>query len=50
MEYKGNTDLPVACDTSSLRCEDGVVRCPTGVGFGVTIDPDLIQRAEVVRL
>ncbi|HLJ97931.1 MAG TPA: mandelate racemase/muconate lactonizing enzyme family protein, partial [Gemmataceae bacterium] len=30
MEFKGNTDLPVECPTSSLRCEKGIVRCPTG--------------------
>jgi L-alanine-DL-glutamate epimerase-like enolase superfamily enzyme len=49
MEFKGNTDLPVACDTSSLKCEGGAVRCPTGVGFGVTLDPDFVKRAEVVK-
>jgi hypothetical protein len=27
-----NTDLPVGCETSSLKCKDGTVRCPTGVG------------------
>jgi L-alanine-DL-glutamate epimerase-like enolase superfamily enzyme len=39
MEFKGNTDLPVACDTSSLKCEKGLVRCPSGPGFGVTHGP-----------
>ncbi|RMF37389.1 MAG: mandelate racemase/muconate lactonizing enzyme family protein [Planctomycetota bacterium] len=48
MEFKGNTSLPVHCDDSSLKCEGGVVRCPAGVGFGVTIDPDFVQRAERV--
>lgn len=48
MEFKGNTELPVTCETSSLRCENGVVRCPTGLGFGVTIDPDFVAKAEVV--
>jgi L-alanine-DL-glutamate epimerase-like enolase superfamily enzyme len=48
MEFKGNTDLPVTCDSSSLRCERGLVRCPTGPGFGVTVDPDFVKRAEVV--
>jgi L-alanine-DL-glutamate epimerase-like enolase superfamily enzyme len=48
MEFKGNTDLPVACDTSSLKCKDGKVRCPTGVGFGVTIDADFVKRAQPV--
>jgi L-alanine-DL-glutamate epimerase-like enolase superfamily enzyme len=48
MEFKGNTDLPVECPTSTLRCEKGVVRCPTGPGFGVRIDPDFVKRAAVV--
>jgi L-alanine-DL-glutamate epimerase-like enolase superfamily enzyme len=45
MEFKGNTDLPVACDTSSLRCEQGRVRCPSGPGFGVTLDPAWVAKA-----
>ena len=49
MEFKGNTDLPVICESSSLQCEKGVVRCPDGAGFGVRIDPDFVKRAEVVR-
>lgn len=48
MEFKGSTDLPVTCDTSSLKCEAGVVRCPEGSGFGVQIDPDFVKRSEVV--
>jgi L-alanine-DL-glutamate epimerase-like enolase superfamily enzyme len=49
MEFKGNTDLPVACATSSLKVEKGSVRCPTGVGYGVIIDPAFVKKAEVVR-
>lgn len=49
MEFKGNTDLPVACDTSSLRCEQGRVRCPSGPGFGVTLDPDWVAKAVRVQ-
>jgi L-alanine-DL-glutamate epimerase-like enolase superfamily enzyme len=48
MEFKGNTGLPVGCDTSSLKCKDGQVRCPSGPGFGVTIDPDFVKRARPV--
>jgi L-alanine-DL-glutamate epimerase-like enolase superfamily enzyme len=48
MEFKGNTDLPIACTTSSLKCKDGQVRCPTGPGFGVTIDPAFVKRAKRV--
>ncbi len=50
MEFKGNTALPVHCDSSSLKSEQGVVRCPTGPGFGVEIDPSYIARGELVRL
>lgn len=50
MEFKGNTELPVACPTSSLKCEQGRVRAPTGPGFGVTIDPDFVKQAVPVRL
>lgn len=45
MEFKGDSDLPVACETSSLRCENGRVRCPAGVGFGVAVDPAFVRAA-----
>lgn len=48
MEFKGNTTLPVTCATSSLKCEGGSVRCPTGHGLGVTLDPAFVQQATVV--
>lgn len=48
-EFKGNADLPVECATSSLRCEKGVVRCPTGPGFGVRLDASFVKNAVVVR-
>ncbi len=48
MEFKGNTTLPVTCATSSLKCERGSVRCPTGYGVGVTLDPAFVQQATVV--
>jgi L-alanine-DL-glutamate epimerase-like enolase superfamily enzyme len=49
MEFKGNTDLPVECPTSSLRCEKGLVRCPSGPGFGVRLDPAFVKKAVSVR-
>jgi L-alanine-DL-glutamate epimerase-like enolase superfamily enzyme len=48
MEFKGNTDLPVACTSSSLKCENGQVRCPDGPGFGVTIDSGFVAKASPV--
>ncbi len=50
MEFKGNTDLQATCETSSLKCENGSVRCPAGVGFGVKIDPDFVKKATPVTL
>ena len=47
-EFKGNTKLPIHCDTSSLKCEKGIVRVPSGPGYGVTIDPDFVRKAERV--
>lgn len=44
-----NPDLTVACATSSLKCERGIVRCPAGVGFGVTIDPAFVTAAKPVE-
>ena len=49
-EYKGDDDtLPVSSATSSLKSENGLLKVPTGAGLGVTIDPDFIRRATVVR-
>ncbi len=50
MEFKGNSNLPVICESSTLKAEHGSVVCPTGVGFGVTIDPDYVSRAKPVSL
>jgi len=44
-EFKGDTDIPVSSETSSLKCENGVVRVPSGPGFGITIDPSYIREA-----
>jgi L-alanine-DL-glutamate epimerase-like enolase superfamily enzyme len=50
MEFKGNAQIPVSSPTSSLKCENGIVRCPVGPGFGIEIDPDFVRRAQVVVL
>ena len=47
-EFKGNTDLPVSSETSSLKVENGVVRVPSGPGYGITIDPDFVRKAQPV--
>ncbi len=45
MEFKGNTSLPLEATDSTLRCEQGQVRCPSGIGFGVQVDQDWISQA-----
>jgi L-alanine-DL-glutamate epimerase-like enolase superfamily enzyme len=50
MEFKGSTELPISCATSSLKCENGQVRCPAGPGFGVRVDPDYVKQAKAVAL
>ncbi len=44
-EFKGDTDIPVSSDSSSLKCENGMIRVPSGPGFGITIDPAFIREA-----
>jgi L-alanine-DL-glutamate epimerase-like enolase superfamily enzyme len=48
-EYKGPSGLPVTCETSSLQPKGGVVRVPSGQGFGYTIDPDFVRKATPVK-
>jgi hypothetical protein len=31
---------------SPLKCENGKLRCPSGLGFGVTVDPDYVRKAK----
>ena len=49
MEFKGYSKVPFNCATSSLKCEDGFIRVPTGPGFGVEIDPDYVKKAQPLR-
>jgi len=48
MEFKGNASIPVSCPTSSLKSDGGIVKVPTGPGFGVTLDPDFVAKATPV--
>ncbi len=48
-EFKGDTDIPVSCATASLKCTAGVLRVPSGPGFGVTIDPAYVREARPVK-
>jgi L-alanine-DL-glutamate epimerase-like enolase superfamily enzyme len=48
-EFKDQDEtLPVNCDTSSLKCENGMLKVPSGPGVGVTIDPAFINKAKVI--
>jgi L-alanine-DL-glutamate epimerase-like enolase superfamily enzyme len=49
-EFKGfKTDVVFECKTSPLKSINGVVKVPTGAGSGVEIDPDYINKHQVVR-
>jgi L-alanine-DL-glutamate epimerase-like enolase superfamily enzyme len=48
-EFKGDSDIPCVSETSSLRCERGVMRCPSGPGMGVSIDPTYVRTAAPVK-
>ena len=50
MEFKGNSRLPVKCESSTLQAKGGIVQCPTGIGFGVTIDPEFVRQAKPIKL
>lgn len=45
---KGLSKIPFECDTSPLTCVDGIMRVPSGPGFGIDLDPDWVKKAEVV--
>jgi len=49
IEFKGYTNIPLECKTSSLRAEDGKIKVPTAPGIGVDIDPDYIKKHAVVK-
>jgi len=50
-EFKGaNVKIPLECQTSSLRSENGEVTVPTGAGLGVEIDPDFLGKHVIVHI
>lgn len=44
-EFKGESNIPLSCKSSTLVCKKGVVRCPSGPGFGVVIDRSFVGKA-----
>lgn len=50
-EYKGQSrDIPFECETSSLVPEGGILQLPRGIGSGVEIDPEFIDKHRVLKL
>lgn len=49
-EFKGfNRDIPLECPSVSLESNDGTVAVPTGPGSGIIIDPEFIDKHQLVR-
>jgi L-alanine-DL-glutamate epimerase-like enolase superfamily enzyme len=49
-EFKSlKTHVRYECRTSSLKVVDGKIKVPTGPGFGVDLDPEWVQKHQVVR-
>lgn len=50
-EFKGlDTNVPFECPTSPLKVVNGKLKVPTGPGMGVNLDPEWIDKHEIVRL
>ena len=49
MEFKGLSNISFHCSSSSLKCEKGIIRVPSGPGFGIDLDPDYIRKAKRMR-
>jgi len=49
-EFKGETSIPCHSKTSSLKCENGFVDCPSEPGMGVEIDPGFVKKFNPVRV
>jgi L-alanine-DL-glutamate epimerase-like enolase superfamily enzyme len=47
-EFKGNSEIPVECKTSSLKIDNGVIKVPTGPGSGVLVDPDYLKNYKIL--
>ena len=44
-EFKGiNKSLPISCETSSLKSEEGRVGVPSGPGLGIDLDPEFVAK------
>ncbi len=43
------THVPFECSTSSLEIVNGKIKVPTGPGLGIEIDPDFVQKHNLVQ-
>jgi L-alanine-DL-glutamate epimerase-like enolase superfamily enzyme len=48
-EFKGESSIPFVCESSSLKCESGMIRVPSGPGFGITLDRAFLSSAKKVN-
>jgi L-alanine-DL-glutamate epimerase-like enolase superfamily enzyme len=49
-EFKGfRTNIDFACKPLALKSVNGIIKVPTGPGSGVDINPDFIEKFQVVR-
>ncbi|MDZ7723292.1 MAG: mandelate racemase/muconate lactonizing enzyme family protein [candidate division KSB1 bacterium] len=49
-EFKGvDRNVPFTCPTSDFELRNGLVRIPSGPGWGIHLDPDFIKRSEIVK-
>lgn len=48
-EFKGTSKIPLTCETSTLECRNGIMRVPTGPGFGITLDAAWLRNAKRVK-
>lgn len=49
-EFKGfRTGVSFECKTSPLQSVNGMVKVPTGPGLGVELDPEFVQKHQVVK-
>ena len=49
-EFKSfRTNVPYECPTAPMKVVKGKMKAPSGPGMGAVIDPDFIQKLEVVR-
>jgi L-alanine-DL-glutamate epimerase-like enolase superfamily enzyme len=49
-EFKGlKTDISYQCPTSPMLVENGMIKVPTGPGSGVKIDPEYVNKFQIVK-